>query len=506
MLKILKSDKDAYITNRLIRGTRVTGSNVGDAGTLDLFKLYGYTHSGTVPNVELSRLLIRFNIDDVVSMHQDGLIDITSNSFNATLKLFDVYGGQTVPSNFTVVVNPLSATFDEGLGRDVAYYSDRDACNYMSASDNTPWLIQGCGLGGGLPGTVDYITASTNAPGVTFETTQTFIDGTEDLSVDVTAALSATIAGVLPNEGFRIALSSNAESDAHSYFVKRFASRTAYNSDKRPQLVVKFDDSIQDDSLNAYTNSNMTLFMYNYVNNVLVNVVSGSSMTPLTGSNCIGLRMLTAISGGWYALPFTGSQHRIGSLYVTGVYSASVNINPYDSVVASKLAASGSVDFVPVWGSLDTTVPLLTGSIVKFRNPNRTSTYGSMKSWTVSVHDIDESYTSNDNPTFRVSIIDHSIAATSVVRLPIDSPGIVVRDLHYQVRDSITGNIIIPYDTTYNSTRVSSDDRGMYFNIDMSNLTVDRSYVIDVVIIAGRSIVTHKNVSPVFRVVTNVGR
>lgn len=504
MLKILKASKDAYITNRLIRGSRVTGSNVGDAGTLDLFKLYAYTYSGTVPNVELSRLLIKFDIDDVVTMHQNGLIDIGSNSFNATLKLFDVYGGQTVPSNFSVVVNPLSASFDEGLGRDVAYYGDHDACNYMSSSNDTPWLLEGCMLSGGLPGNVDFITGSTSAPSVSFTSTQAFVDGTEDLSVDVTAIISATIAGVIPNQGFRIALSRTYEDDQHSYFVKRFASRTAYNSDKHPQLLIKFDDSIQDDSLNAYVGSNATLFMYNYVNNVLTNVRSGSSQTMLTGSNCIGLRMLTAISGGWYALPFTGSQHSIGTLYVSGVYSASVNISEYNSVVASKLAASGSVDFIPIWGSLDTTVPFLTGSKVTFNRPNRTSTFSVSKSLRVSVHDLNESYTIDDSPQIRISIIDHGQLALSTVKVPIDSPGLVLRDVHYQVRDSVTGNVVIPYDTVYNSTRVSSDDSGMYFTLDASNLPVDRSYVIDVVIVSGRNVTTYKNASPVFRVLSNV--
>jgi len=68
MYKVLKADRDTYITNRFIKiagsGSFRTGSNVGSAGTLDLFKLYGATLApGTDdPNTEISRILIHFNL------------------------------------------------------------------------------------------------------------------------------------------------------------------------------------------------------------------------------------------------------------------------------------------------------------------------------------------------------------------------------------------------------------------------------------------------------------
>ena len=41
MYRILSASKDAYITNKIINQSfRATDANVGQAGTLDLFKLY----------------------------------------------------------------------------------------------------------------------------------------------------------------------------------------------------------------------------------------------------------------------------------------------------------------------------------------------------------------------------------------------------------------------------------------------------------------------------------
>ena len=41
MYRILSASRDTYITNKIINGEfRAVDSNVGEAGTLDLFKLY----------------------------------------------------------------------------------------------------------------------------------------------------------------------------------------------------------------------------------------------------------------------------------------------------------------------------------------------------------------------------------------------------------------------------------------------------------------------------------
>lgn len=503
MYKVLRPDRDAYITDRVIKGARAYGANVGAAGSLDLFKLYGFTTSASLPNIELSRLLVHYDLQPLRDLVAAGRVDPGNPSFKCTLKLFDVYGGQPTPDNFTATVFPLSRSFDEGLGRDVVYYADLDTCNFLTGSRGQgPWLLSGCGLGGGLPGSVDYVTASANVlGGASLGGSQLFRTGEEDLEVDVTLAVSATLAGLLPDEGFRIALADALEGDQLSYFVKRFASRTAFNEDKHPRLIVKFDDSVQDDSQSLFFDSPSYLFLYNYVRQAPANLTSGSAHTPITGSNSLILKLATEVSGGWYTLAFTGSQHAHGVFPVVGIYSASVELSSNDPVLAAKLAQSGSVKLTPIWGSLDGTVTYLTGAAVTALAAERGPATIDNERLIVSVHGLRDSHFSDEETVLRVHLFDVTgPMVTTAVRLPVELPGTVVRDAHYQVRDDATGLVEIPFDTVHNSTRLSSDARGMYFKLDMANLTKDRSYVIDVLVARGANRQVYKSASPVFRV------
>ena len=54
--------------------------------------------------------------------------------------------------------------------------------------------------------------------------------------------------------------------------------------------------------------------------------------------------------------------------------------------------------------------------------------------------------------------------------------------MFYRVRDHESGDIIIPFDSSDNSTKLSSDSTGMYFDFYMSSLPRGRSYVFDYLI------------------------
>lgn len=502
MYKVLRADKDTYITDRIVRGARVTGSNVGSAGSLDLFKLYGVVVSGSTQYIELSRLLVHFDLGPLRTLVSAGKVDVGSTSFQCTLKLFDVYGGQPTPNNFSVVSYPLSRSFDEGLGRDVVFYSDHDTANFMTGSRaQGGWILSGCASGGGIPGTVDYVTASTSIlNGTDLGSTQLFVTGEEDLELDVTTQVSATLAGFLPDFGYRISLSSSLETDQHTYFVKRFASRTAFNEDKRPRMIVKYDDSVQDDSQNLYMDSPSYVFMYNYVRQTLANITSGSALTQITGSNSLLLKLATDISGGTYNLVFTGSQHKNGIYAMTGVYSASVTVPSTDLTVATKLLQSSSIKFIPIWGSLDGTISYVTGSAIYAFPPQRGGSFLGPKQFSVSVYNLKPTYKTNEEATLRVNIFDYTSPLITVSKVPVELPGIVIRDVHYQIRDSVTDHVEIPFDTTKNSTRVSSDTTGMFFRLDMANLTHDRAYAIDIMVVTANTQQTYQSAGPTFKV------
>ena len=284
----ITASKDAYIHNKIIGNKfRATDSNTGYAGTLDLFKFYG---EATLPKtetdvsdyaldvdddgvvdtaVELSRILIKFDLSDLETLASTDL-DITNDtSFTATLRLFDILDGQMAPTNFNVNIFPLAEDFPEGVGRDTGSFNDLDIPNWVTASydgNQAPpeqlWNEQGAGAVGNIGDAVDAYEFL--ADGVTsISATKEFIEGTEPFTFDVTAAIKEMIrdGGTLTNNGFRISFSSIEESDTKTYFLKRFASRHVLNQYLRPRLTVSWSNSFRDNSKNAVLDISNTVMM-----------------------------------------------------------------------------------------------------------------------------------------------------------------------------------------------------------------------------------------------------
>ena len=500
MYRTFSADKDTYITDKVIKGVRVTGSNVGDAATLDLFKLYGATLSGTIPNIELSRILIHFDIDKIKQLYAEKKIDIEDPNFWCRIHLKDVYGGQPTPANFNVHVFPLSASFDEGIGRDVTYYTDRDKSNWISSSVTTKWFVSGCGGACFSTGSGDYITSSLSTGST--KVSQYFKVGTEDLVVDVTKLVSATVVGELPDSGFRISFDNAIEANNRSYFVKRFGSRNAYDETVRPKLTMGFDDSVRDDTQNLTFDSSCRLSLYNFFSGEQKNIVSGSGLTEVKGNNCILLKLSTSSSNGVYELIATGSQLALGSgnwCYVSGAYFADFVLPSNNPIIKSNLLASSSVKFTPIWSSLDGTVGYVTGSVVTAHPPVRSAARPT-SNYYVNVKEVKSDYSHEEETQFRVEIFDRNTPFVKVVKVPVELPGKVLKNVHYQVRNAVTNEVVLPFDLTRMSTKVSSDSEGMFFNFDMSSLTPNSTYVFDVLIDVNGIKKAHHNVSPVFTV------
>ena len=357
------------------------------------------------------------------------------------------------PSNFNVSVFPLSRSFDEGEGRDVAYYSDFDYCNFLSSSfSDGSWFATGCSLAGYAESPCDYITSSNDLSISNFEVKQLFSSGEENLELDVTTILSATLAGSLPDSGFRISLSQAEENSSYSYFVKRFASRTAYNSSKHPRIIVRYNDSVIDDSRILRFDTTSTMFLRNYRDDQLSNILSGSSMTQVTGSNCLLLRLKTMRSdgSGSYTVYVTGSQHSDGLNYFDGIYSASFTLPQSDTVLYSELNKSGSVLFTPVWSSLDESIDYYTGEDVYAYPPNRSSVMIDGKEYVITTTGLQGLHRSNEEVIVRLNIFDYTSPFIKLVKRPINLPGIVLKRAYYQVRDVSTNEVVVPFDEVYN--------------------------------------------------------
>jgi hypothetical protein len=501
MFKILKADKDAYITNKFINSKQAVSGNTGIASSLDLFKLYSITllDSGTVkiPQTELSRLLIHFDLDPLRELVSSGKVDITDESFKCHLLLKDVYGGQPTPNNFTIDVFPLSSSFVEGFGKDIAYYADKDICNFIVANENAEWFVTGCNLPCFSTGSGDYITSSLLLP--TTKISQIFKTGEEDLFVDVTQIVSATLSNDLPDEGFRISYAEPLELNTQTYFVKRFASRHAFDETKHPKLLVRFNDSIQDDSSNFYLDNSSNIFLYNYMQGSLQNIVSASN--PVTGSNSIILELKTEISGvGPYSLFFTGSQFSLGTNYVTGVYKAAVLAPLTDPQINSYFTASGSVNFTPIWKSLDGNLAYVTGSKLNAKAPERLSSRLSPRRYTVSIENAAQQYGFDEDVAMRVNVFDSNDPLIKAKRLPVELPGIVIKNAYYAIRNVDTNEYIVEFDPTYGSTKLSSDSKGMYITFNTSDLLPLATYTVDIMLLVDGMQHKYMGVSSAFRI------
>ena len=284
MYKILTVSADTYITNKVLnKATRATDANMGNASTIDIFKLYDESSftghpktykddtgtlllhadaDGASVPVELSRGLVKFDLSELAAGIQ------SETGFEATLKMYDVFGGQTTPSNFSLLVTPLSFAFDEGSGRDVESFDDLDVCNFLTASYSsgvetlwgthttiTPTL--------GDPYLVFNILSVTDVLDIsTYGVTQDFETGQEDLSVDVTTAITAMLRTTTPitNNGFRVSFIQTEEQDNKTRFVKRFVSRHSNDKNKTPRLIIKYTEDISAATSNVdYTNYQATI-------------------------------------------------------------------------------------------------------------------------------------------------------------------------------------------------------------------------------------------------------
>lgn len=764
MYRIISASKDTYITNKIINSKfRATDSNLGQAGSLDLFKLYAENVSGsdTTPT-ELSRILIKFDLDEVIEMHNDKKIDVGDSSFKAELCLHDIYGGQTTPNNFHIITFPLAKDFDEGAGSDVVNYADLDATNFITASfpgvgqpiastatlsisdgddnstsnlpaeketiiitstdgtaktyvfvddaktdvatgdilasdsdtgDNvagddlvggiavainmsgTPstqaavlnqlrlailnssghlgkisvssavaetdgsksitltqavtgydgnriitnssngitvteftggaggvqrWHIPGATRSGSLGDpNIDVIVSGTitgQAAAINLAPVQYFQSGEEDLKADVTHFVSASIKGLVQNNGFLVAFSGSYEKDNYTYFVKRFASRNTTNEAIRPKLLIKYDDTLSDNHQNFEFDVSGSLYLNNFNRGSLSNILSGSSASELTGENCMILKMqtgsfskqfnvsqvlrgtskkatltinvtgnpandqtfiledsltnktqftfntannivsagsrnigiasaldnnatiatriqnainndsinITAAAAGTNVVltqDFAGELGNTtldltgvtgvalstgtgfaGGSYdgLTGIYKSSFAISSFDSNLYNHVLTSGSIEFNEIWSNHSETVTYLSSSL-KISKNNVSAINFRENRYLVALTNLKQRYRQDEYSRLRVFIenADRSIVFT---KTPLEKPSEIFSNVYYRVRDFGSGNIIVPFDEGTNSTKLSSDNIGMYFDFYMSSLPSGRSYVFDFLI------------------------
>tara|TARA_R110000796_G_scaffold60220_10_gene139032 strand:- start:2878 stop:4305 length:1428 start_codon:yes stop_codon:yes gene_type:complete len=451
-IKKFFATKDNTITDGYgsVMTTRGTAANMGAADVLEVYSLYG---AFATSSLEKSRFLVQFDTTDIATKRTDGDIP-ASGSTSFFLKLTNTPHEGTQATDFTLTINAVSRSWDEGVGLDMDEYLDRGVSNWKTASydgtTNTAWTTEGG----------DYHTSP--------ETTVDFTTGIEDLDVDVTDIVEQWLAGTKSNYGFFIKLSSSYESGeantiaSSSYYTKKFFARGSEYFFKRPSLDARWNSSKGDDRGSFYASSSLasstdnlnTIYLYNNIRGQLTNVPGvDTGAIYVNYYETLGGTALntTAVTGGWSE---------------TGIYTASA---------ALTTTASSIYD---VWFSGSTEYH--TGSAITVKS-FASDTYNPDSQYVVNVTNLQASYMTDSTTKDRIRLYirkkgwSPTIYTTATAAIESE----VVKKVYYSIKRVIDNLVVVPYGTgSAEETLMSYDVSGSYADVDFSNFEAGYQYEI----------------------------
>lgn len=212
MILRLSASKDTILTNKLVFGRNVTGSNGGASEILQIFKLAQGAMSGNKANT-----LIAFPTSSAFTAFSSSY---ATGSISWHLVMTNVETQNPNVGSFDVEIFPVERDWDEGKGHDLDFWTDRGYANWVYAKNGVTWTNQG-----GRP----------SAP--SFSATYHFEDGHENVDVDVTSMI-----GSVPY-GFWVGVSSTQVADNNDYYLKAFRSRQTHFPEYQPYLEARWNDS-----------------------------------------------------------------------------------------------------------------------------------------------------------------------------------------------------------------------------------------------------------------------
>tara|TARA_R110000824_G_scaffold26628_1_gene91315 strand:- start:19483 stop:20931 length:1449 start_codon:yes stop_codon:yes gene_type:complete len=458
-IKKFFASKDNTITDGYgsVRTTRATDANMGASDILEVYSLYGSFNSSSL---EKSRILLQFDTSDLAAKRTAGDIP-ASGSTTFFLKLTNAPHVGTYATDFTLTINALSQTWDEGIGLDMDEYLDRGVSNWLTASST---------------GGTTYTTWATTGSSyhVNPEYTATFTTGLENLSVDVTTLVEQWLAGTKSNYGFLIKLTSTQENGAgntiasSSYYSTKFFGRGSEYFFKRPTLQAEWNSSKGDDRGNFYASSSIaaedentnTLYLYNRVRGQLRNLpdMTGTiyvnyydALTSSAGLSTSDTEIIntSAVTGGWVN---------------TGIYSASSILDTTASIVYD------------VWFSGSTQYH--TGSPISVKD-FAMSDYNPDSQHVINITNLRATYSTSEKQRIRLFIRDKGWNPTIYTTATSKITSKIVEKVYYSVTRVVDNWEVIPYATASTSgTLMSYDVSGSYTDLDFSNFEKGYQYEI----------------------------
>ena len=487
-IKRYKADMDntivsAYQSNMSTRGT---GSNTGQADVVEVYSVFGRqqnSSSATTGSQELSRILMRFPINNISADRTASKIP-ANGKVSFYLRLFDAKTSKTVPKNYKLVTQAISRQWEEGDGLDLENYSDLtkngSGSNWIRASKAAAWTT----VGG------DYHTSPTY--------TQYFTGGLGDLEVDITSLVEQWIAGSKANYGVGVRLTAsneayfsnssggggsgensgsvlfNPDGAKTSYYTKRFFARGSQYYFKRPVIEARWDSTVQDDRAAFYFSSSLatksenlnTLYFYNYVRGRLRNI-------PAVGTGHIFVSLYSGSSddtspSGSKLVLYDGETAITGGHHDTGIYTCSIAVTKSTSTTLETL--------YDVWHNNSGT-EYFTGSVKPLSLYG--ATHAREPTYYLSITNLQNSYMRDQNARFNLYVREKNWSPTIYTKAIASAPTETIYSASYRVIRTIDGLEAIPFYTgsgNKNATGLSYDVSGNYFDLDMSLLEPGYEY------------------------------
>jgi hypothetical protein len=452
--------------------TRGTGSNMGYADALEVFSIYGQESGSNGQSQELSRILMDFPTTQMSADRTAGTLG-ASGSVSFFLKLYNARTPFTLPQNFNLIVAPVAKPWAEGTGLDMDNYKDIGTANWIKPNASSSWSSPGG----------DYRTV--NNYNVNFPL------GFENLEVDISNLVERWIAGSQTNYGLGIHLTGSQEAyfssslgtdsgsvlqntlgATRSYYTKRFFSRSTEFFFRRPAIEARWDDRIEDDRENFLYSSSLapaadnlnTLYLYNYIRGRLVNI-------PKVGTGNI---RVSFYSGS--ATAPTGAKLKLQNL-VTNATASYVSRGIYKCEVALTAAATPLQKVYDVWHS-GTALQYFSGSFY----PEKMPTYEEAPTFNrvTSCTNLKKKYARMDTARFRFFVRNKNWSPTVYTVSTTNNPTSIIPSASFNVRRVTDNWNAIPYGTgSRNSTYLSYDKGGNYFDLDMSLLEAGYMYEVN---------------------------
>ena len=468
-IKRYYATKDNTITNAFKSNldTRGVSGNMGQSDILEVFSIYAQVSSSTGLSSELARVLIEFDTTAINTDRTSGIIP-ASGSVNFFLTMYDAEHTQTTPKDYTLVVSAISQSWNEGLGLDMENYSDEDASNWLSASNNVEWVDYASRL---TPGG-SYRTGSDASPNE-YTFTQSFDSGFENLEVDVSHLVEDWISGDLSNYGFGVRLTADDETEEQSYYTKMFFARGSQFFHKRPIIEARWDDSKKDNRGDFFLSSSLVPASDNLMNLYLYNVVRGELKDiPAIGTGNIFVNIYSGSSaptGDKLSLPFGGGVNSPDTLTITGSH---VETGIYSCSFA--YASSSITKIFDVWNKDG--IEYHTGSAVTVQTFN-SQNYNFDQRYVSKVTNLRAVYNQGEKVRFRLYTRqkDWSPTIYTVANNEIETS--IIDNAYYRFTRVSDNLEVIPFGTgSLNHTRLSYDASGSYFDLEMNLFDSDTVY------------------------------